>query len=75
MLPRLQAWYRRSGKRFWKLIVVKAAMWRRLQPRRFQASLYAEGLPGFPIGDWSSEKTGLVIRFDLGALLRPNVPV
>jgi hypothetical protein len=30
MLPRLQHCYRRSDKSFWKLSVVKAAMWRRL---------------------------------------------
>ena len=30
----------------------------------------AEGSPGFPIEDWSSQKTGLVIRFDNGAVLQ-----
>ena len=36
-LPRLQAWYRRSDKSFWKLIVVKAAMWRRLHALNVRA--------------------------------------
>jgi hypothetical protein len=29
-----------------------------------------EGSPGFPIENWSYLKTGFVIRFDNGALLR-----
>ena len=33
-----------------------------------------EGSPGFPIADWSSQETGLVIRFDNGAVLQLNSP-
>jgi len=34
----------------------------------------AEGSPGFLIGDWSSQKTGMVIRFDNGAVLQLECP-
>jgi hypothetical protein len=33
-----------------------------------------EGSPGFPVEDWSSQGTGLVIRFDNGAVLHLDAP-
>jgi hypothetical protein len=33
-----------------------------------------EGSPGFPVADWSCQDTGLVIRFDNGAVLQLNSP-
>jgi hypothetical protein len=33
-----------------------------------------EGSPGFPIEDWSSQETGLVIHFDNGAVLHLDSP-